>query len=566
LKNIQDGGEAILEALRSLNVEYVISSPGSEWPSLWEALARQKKSGTPGPTYLDCGHETLAVAMATAYTQVTGRMQAVLLHAGAGLLQGSMAIYGARTMAAPMLVMSGESVGYGEGGFDPGPQWYRSLNVVGGPQRLVDPLVKIALQSTSVDTLYHSVVRAGELAQRTPRGPTYLCVSMESMIAEWSKPEAMRTVAPPPVSRPSDRDIAQVADELAKARSPFILVESAGSNQETFDALVELAELLAIPVLDAPGACLANFPKSHDLYLGLDSNPYLPEMDFALLIENEAPWYPPSNSPKNAKIVAIGNNPLKDTLVYQVTGAERYLEGDTALTLDLLIKALRKLNLDTAAIAARRTRWKAEHEKLRQRLNDAEQKAAADSSITVPLVARLLREALPDAVYVDETIVHARLVREHMKWDEPFGFYRAPNGLGQGLGYALGIKLAMPKRPVVVTIGDGTFLYNPVIPALAFADEQKLPLLVLVFNNAKYAAMQYYHDRFYPTGTAITTKDYYGVDLKGVKYEQAAALVDGYGRRVETPAELKTALDQALECMASGKCAIINLIMPAKVR
>jgi acetolactate synthase-1/2/3 large subunit len=566
LKNIQDGGEAILEALRSLNVEYVISSPGSEWPSLWEALARQKKSGTPGPTYLDCGHETLAVAMATAYTQVTGRMQAVLLHAGAGLLQGSMAIYGARTMAAPMLVMSGESVGYGEGGFDPGPQWYRSLNVVGGPQRLVDPLVKIALQSTSVDTLYHSVVRAGELAQRTPRGPTYLCVSMESMIAEWSKPEAMRTVAPPPVSRPSDRDIAQVADELAKARSPFILVESAGSNQETFDALVELAELLAIPVLDAPGACLANFPKSHDLYLGLDSNPYLPEMDFALLIENEAPWYPPSNSPKNAKIVAIGNNPLKDTLVYQVTGAERYLEGDTALTLVLLIKALRKLNLDTAAIAARRTRWKAEHEKLRQRLNDAEQKAAADSSITVPLVARLLREALPDAVYVDETIVHARLVREHMKWDEPFGFYRAPNGLGQGLGYALGIKLAMPKRPVVVTIGDGTFLYNPVIPALAFSDEQKLPLLVLVFNNAKYAAMQYYHDRFYPTGTAITTKDYYGVDLKGVKYEQAAALVDGYGRRVETPAELKTALDQALECMASGKCAIINLIMPAKVR
>jgi acetolactate synthase-1/2/3 large subunit len=533
---------------------------------LWEALARQKKSGTPGPAYLDCGHETLAVAMATGYTQVTGRMQAVLLHAGAGLLQGSMAIYGARTMAAPMLVMSGESIGYGEGGFDPGPQWYRSLNVVGGPQRLVDPLVKIALQSTSVDTLYHSVVRAGELAQRTPSGPTYLCVSMESMIAEWSRPETMRAIAPAPASRPSDRDLTTVADELAQARSPFILVESAGSDQETFDALVDLAELLAIPVLDAPGACLANFPKSHDLYLGLDTNPYLAEMDFALLVENEAPWYPPSNLPKNAKIVAIGHNPLKETLVYQVTGAERYLEGDTALTLRLLIEALKERKPDTAAITARRARWRAEHEKLKQRLDAVEQKVAADSSITVPLVARLLREALPDAVYVDETIVHARLVREHMKWDEPFGFYRAPNGLGQGLGYALGIKLAMPKRPVVVTIGDGTFLYNPVIPALAFADEQKLPLLVLVFNNAKYAAMQYYHDRFYPTGTAITTKDYYGVDLKGVKYEQAAALVDGYGRRVETPAELKTALDQALECMASGKCAIINLIMPAKVR
>jgi acetolactate synthase-1/2/3 large subunit len=92
LKNYHDGGEAILEAFRNLNIEYVISSPGSEWPSFWEAMARQKQSGAAGPIYLDCGHETIAVTMAAAYTHITGRMQAVLLHAGAGLLQGSMAI------------------------------------------------------------------------------------------------------------------------------------------------------------------------------------------------------------------------------------------------------------------------------------------------------------------------------------------------------------------------------------------------------------------------------------------------------------------------------------------
>jgi len=566
LKNNEDGGEAILEALRSLNVEYVISSPGSEWPSFWEALARQKKNGTPGPTYLDCGHETLAVSMATGYTQVTGRMQAVLLHAGAGLLHGSMALYGALGMETPMLVMSGESIGYGEGEFDPGPQWYRSLNVVGGPQRLVEPIVKIAIQATSVDTLYQSVVRTGELAQRTPRGPTYLCVSMEAMLEEWSRPESMRAVPPPPKSQPAAADIADAASLLAKARCPFILVENAGADQAAFNALVALAELLAIPVLDSPGACVANFPKSHDLYLGLDATPYLEEMDFALLVENEAPWYPPSNSPKRAKIVTVGNSPLKETLVYQVTGAEQYLEGDVALTLRLLIEALRQQKLDASAIAARHARWKAEHDQLRQRLDATEQKAATESTITVPFVTSLLREVVPDAVYVDETIVHARLIREHVNWDEPFGFFRAPNGLGQGLGYALGVKLAMPKRTVVVTIGDGTFLYNPVIAALAFADEHELPLLILVFNNAKYAAMQYYHDKFYPSGTAIAAKDYYGVELKGVKYEQAAAMIDGYSSRVETPAELKAALNEALKSIASGKSAIINMIMPAKVR
>ncbi len=137
--------------------------------------------------------------------------------------------------------------------------------------------------------------------------------------------------------------------------------------------------------------------------------------------------------------------------------------------------------------------------------------------------------------------------------ESPFDFFRAPSGLGQGLGYALGIKLALPKRTVVVTIGDGTFLYNPVIPHFAFADEHKLPLLILVFNNAKYAAMQYYHDKFYPAGTAIATKDYYGVELKGVKYEQAAAMVDGYSRRVETPGRVENSAERGAQIIGFGQ-------------
>ena len=150
LKNQQDGGEAILEAFRNLHIDYVISSPGSEWPPIWEALARQTLGGFAGPAYMDCGHETLAVGVAVGYTQVTGRMQAVLLHAGSGLLQGAMALQGARAYEVPMLVMSGESLSYGEqSDFDPGNQWYRNLGVVGGPQRLVDSIVALAKSNSS---------------------------------------------------------------------------------------------------------------------------------------------------------------------------------------------------------------------------------------------------------------------------------------------------------------------------------------------------------------------------------------------------------------------------------
>ena len=42
MKNYLDGGEAILEAFRRLKIDYIMSSPGSEWSPVWVALARQK--------------------------------------------------------------------------------------------------------------------------------------------------------------------------------------------------------------------------------------------------------------------------------------------------------------------------------------------------------------------------------------------------------------------------------------------------------------------------------------------------------------------------------------------
>ena len=53
MKNYLDGGEAILEAFRKLKIDYIMSSPGSEWSPLWEALARQKLDDKPGPTYVE---------------------------------------------------------------------------------------------------------------------------------------------------------------------------------------------------------------------------------------------------------------------------------------------------------------------------------------------------------------------------------------------------------------------------------------------------------------------------------------------------------------------------------
>ena len=250
MKNYLDGGEAILEAFRKLKIDYIMSSPGSEWSPIWEALARQKLDNKAGPAYVESWHETLAVNMATGYTLMTGRPQAVLVHAGVGVLQGSMGIHGAMQNEVPMVVMSGESQTLGEDpALDIEPQWYGGLTV-GGIERFVEPVAKWARAVTSPHTLYESVIRAGEMAQRVPRGPIYLNVALEHMLHDWTPPTAAREVPPAPIVRPRQEDVAKVAELVCNAKSAVIVTETAGRDPKAFSALVELADLLAIAVIN----------------------------------------------------------------------------------------------------------------------------------------------------------------------------------------------------------------------------------------------------------------------------------------------------------------------------
>ena len=335
MKNYLDGGEAILEAFRKLKIDYIMSSPGSEWSPLWEALARQKLDNKAGPTFVESWHETLAVNMATGYTLMTGRPQAVLLHAGVGMLQGSMGVHGALQNEVPMVVMSGESQTLGEDpDLDIEQQWYGGLTV-GGIERFVEPVAKWARAVTSPHTLYESVVRAGEMAQRVPKGPIYLNVALEHMLHDWTPPAGSREVPAAPTLQPRQEDVAKVTELLLNAKNPVIVTETAGRDPKAFSALVELADLLAIPVINGRVNAYANFPTDHPLYQGMGNYKALDDADVILLVGGRAPWYPARRRPTNGKIIAVHDNPLKGHMVYQTLHADLYLEGDTAESLKL---------------------------------------------------------------------------------------------------------------------------------------------------------------------------------------------------------------------------------------
>ena len=565
MTNSTDGGDAILQAFRSLDIDYVMASPGSEWGPFWEAMAQQQLSNEPGPTYLTCAHETLAVDLAIGYTSVTGRMQAVMLHTGVGLLQGSLGIEGALRGAIPMLILSGESVSFGDDpDVDPGFQWQAILNQVGSPTRLIEPLVKWAHQTGSISTMYQQIVSAGELAQRTPRAPTYLSVPIEVMMQPWTPPGELRSPPPAPTVTATPSDISLVSEMLRSAETPAIITEESGRTAEGYAALVELADLLAIPVIDGRFAPYANFPKDHPLWLGPGRPALVDEADLIVTIASRQPWYPLANTPKKAQIVTIDDTPFRDHVVYQPSSAERFLEGDVAANLTLLVAALKAGDIDTDAVARRRAHWdtaaKTRAAETRTMLDGAQ----AATAISPALLAATLSDLAPaGTIFVDETITHRPAIVRHLQTDGPGSYFRVHGGLGQAMGVALGAKLAAPDRMVVTTLGDGTFLYNPAVQALAFARTNGLATLTVIFNNHGYNAMRKDQEGYFPDGVAAKNDLWLGHPITEFDYAELAKPFGAFGATIETPADLPATLEAAFAALTEGRSALLNVILDA---
>jgi acetolactate synthase-1/2/3 large subunit len=144
-----------------------------------------------------------------------------------------------------------------------------------------------------------------------------------------------------------------------------------------------------------------------------------------------------------------------------------------------------------------------------------------------------------DTIYVDETITHSAMLRQHLPMTMPQSFFRGSGGLGQGIGTALGIKLAARERPVVLLVGDGSFLYNPIIQALGASKRHELPIAIVIFNNKKYAAMRQGHVHHYPDGASASENLHYGVTIDGPDYEQLGGHFGFHGRQRRTDGHLE---------------------------
>ena len=562
------GGQAMLKVMQRSGIDFILSSPGSEWPPVWEALAEQSAQGIQKPGYVNCRHEAVAVAMAAGYTKVTGRPQVVMLHATAGPLNAAMTLRAALHERTPMVIISGEISAYGENTrvADPGGQWLHDLTDLGGSPDLLRGCVKWADRVMAPELLGPTIERAVQIALEPPAGPVLIGIPFECMMEEVNLPEHGRSNE---VVRPDAVDDAAVDKALnwmTEAKNPVAVTEHAGGDPRAVECLVELCELLSIPVMETYRPAFVNFPRSHPLYQHHDPK-VVDAADLVLMVDAVTPWYPASKGPKNAKVISIAEEFPNSRLPYWGYNVDLALVAPPAATLEKILKKARsseRIAANRASHDQRLARSREQHESYFGKLKEEAKKHSTETPIDPRWLCNALSEALPEnAVISEETTVYRSLIQEAIPRDKPQSYFaRITGGLGVGLSYALGVKLAMPERPVFALIGDGAFHYNAVPSCLGVAEEYNLPIHVVVFNNGRYLSMETSLIKYFPDGAAKNTGVHFGAEIgPRPDYQYYGKAHGGYGYRVSDPSEIKPAIEKALKHEAEKKLTVIDVVL-----
>ena len=120
--------------------------------------------------------------------------------------------------------------------------------------------------------------------------------------------------------------------------------------------------------------------------------------------------------------------------------------------------------------------------------------------------------------------------------------------LGVGLPYAMGAKLAFPDAKAVVLTGDGALGFS--VMEMETAVRYGIPVVIVVANDAAYGVEVYYQQKWFGADRVI------GTELTNTRWDLLAESLGAHGEFVETPEQLRPALERAF---ASGKPACVNV-------
>lgn len=534
------GKTAFLELLKQEGVEVVFGNPGTTELPLMDAFAIEKDL-----RYVLGLQEAAVMSMADGYAQASGRLTVVNVHVAPGLGNTMGMLYNAQKAGSPVLVTAGQHdqrFSFSE------PILWADLPEV------ARPFVKWSAEVRRLDDLPKAVHRAAKTALAPPAGPVFLSLPGDILNAEAD----IDLGAPTRVAariRGDHSAVLRAAELLATAQRPVILAGDAVAQSGAFAELIALAELLGAPVYtDAvPSRCV--FPTSHPLFRGAmvrlahAIREVLETHDLLLSVGGELfkLTMPPDVEamPENLPVIHLDADPWELGKNYPARVA---ILGDPKATLPDLATSL-AARMTPAAHALARARSEETRAAIAADLAKLKEKAhaAAERRPIQPLaVMHTIAETLPpEAVVVDESISSGARLQQLLKSNDPQSYFGLRGGgIGWGLPAAIGVKIALPQRPVVALIGDGSAMYT--FQALWTAAHHRIAAVFVILNNASYRILKL---RTYALkGHAARTNTYTGMDLAEpcIDFVSLARGIGVSAERVATLAELRESLERAL--------------------
>ncbi len=547
----------MVDVIKTLNIEYMCANCADLLAPLHESMTGPY-GGNKAPEWITCTHEEIGVGMCHGYYKIEGKPAMTSGHSTVGLMHASMAVYNAYCDRVPVYMLFGNREA---------PTNHSALDA----SIPVRDFIRRHDSPASLEAFADNAVRAYSFAVTPPALPVLLTVDfeMQQQALKGPGPRIPKLSIPQPPEADSG-SITETAKLLVQAQNPVIVCDRYANGQAGIDRLVELAELLQVPVLDRGGRM--NFPKRHPLNQSFtaDSGQLAEAADVILGLEvNLANVV---NRTK-AKTISIGADDAYTNGNYQEIGryggVDLLMGGDAEASMPKLIEAVKMLIGRNQRVAAQ-----ARGSKLASLSREAfeNDRVAASygwdaSPVSTARMCAEIWEAVKheDWSYVSEGLHFANWPARLWPMEKSYHF-NGQSG-GGGIGYnapaALGAALANKKhgRFTVNIQCDGDLMYCPGV--LWTAAHHKIPILNVMHNNRAYHAEVMYLRRAANLHGHPMPEGGIGVRLTDPNLD-FAKIAQGMGVYAEgpitDPKDLGPALKRAVAVVKKGLPALIDVV------
>ena len=534
--------------MRTLDaIAHILKKEGIEYLSAFPTTSVIESAADIGIRPIICRQERVGVGIADGYSRVTnGRPAGVFaMQYGPGAENAYAGVATAFSDAVPMLLLP---LGHpsGRDGVYPHFSSVRSYeSVTKNVERLQSPALV-------ADTMR----RAFALLKMGRPGP--VMVEIPADIGDMEVPDGVVESYRPVKAAIAGADVVAVdeaAAALLSAENPVVYAGQGVMHAEASDDLVELAELLQIPVTTSM-AGKSGFPEKHPLSLGSASGVmngaayhFIKRADLVLAVGSSLTKHGMTMTiPSDKTLIQATNDPIDIAKNYDV---EYPLLGDARLVIRQLIEACKdrlggeSRDGETAEeIATVRGQW----------LDSWMRKLASDEVPINPyrVMWEFMQNVDPDHAIVTHDSGSPR--------DQLMPFYQSggphtylgwgkSHGLGTGLGLNIGAKLAAPDKFVVNFMGDAAFGMT----GLDFetAARSGIPILTVVLNNSTMAI---------ETSHMARSHELYRTRDLGGQYADMARAMGGWAEKVEDPSDVAAAILRAKSATEDGQAALLEFI------